>query len=111
MFVRFREAQRRLRLSLVETHRQDGQVRQEHVDTLSSLPLPSDVADRIEFWGRLHERLGRLSHRLNPEAQRKILGEVHARIPMVTPDEQRALQLENARTEERFWSDLHGMHA
>jgi hypothetical protein len=34
-----------------------------------------------------------------------------ARIPMVTADEQRALQLENAEADGRFWSSLHDMHA
>ena len=32
----------------------------------------------------------------------KIYGALHARIPMVTPDEQRAVQEENARDDERF---------
>jgi len=31
----------------------------------------------------------------------KVLGEVHARIPMVTADEQRALQMENAEADVR----------
>jgi hypothetical protein len=39
------------------------------------------------------------------------LAAVHARIPMVTMDEQRALQLENAEADERFWSSFHGMNA
>jgi hypothetical protein len=43
--------------------------------------------------------------------QGKILGEVHARIPMVTADEQRALQLENAETDAQFWSGIHDMNA
>lgn len=30
---------------------------------------------------------------------------------MVTLDEQRALQLENAKADEQFWSSLHDMHA
>jgi hypothetical protein len=37
--------------------------------------------------------------------------DIHARIPMVTLDEQRALQLRNAEADERFWTQLRDMHA
>jgi hypothetical protein len=30
---------------------------------------------------------------------------------MVTPDEQRALQRENFEADEKFWTDLHDLHA
>jgi hypothetical protein len=69
------------------------------------------VADRIAFWTRLHERLARLANRLDAEAQAKVLGAVHERIPMVTLAEQCALQLENANADLRFWNGLAGMHA
>lgn len=69
------------------------------------------MAERITFWQRLHERLAKLSNRIDATAQGKILGEVHARIPMVTADEQRALQLENAEADEKFWATMHDMHA
>jgi hypothetical protein len=42
--------------------------------------------------------------------QGKIRGDIHSRIPMVTPDEQRALQLENAEAHERFWTSLQNMN-
>jgi hypothetical protein len=35
---------------------------------------------------------------------------MHARIPMVTADEQRALQLENAESDERFWTHMYGLN-
>ena len=69
------------------------------------------MADRIAFWTRLHERLARLANRLDAEAQAKVLGAVHERIPMVTLAEQCALQLENANADLRFWNGLAGMHA
>jgi hypothetical protein len=47
---------------------------------------------------------------LNPETQARLLGSVHERIPMVTPDEQRTLQRENLETDEKFWTDLHDLH-
>ena len=111
MFVRFRETAYRLQLSLVETCRVNGKVKAEHVASLGSIATPQTVAGRVAFWARLHERLARLSNRLDGAAQGKVLGAVHARIPMVTPDEQRALQLENAKADAGQWDRLHGIHA
>jgi hypothetical protein len=42
--------------------------------------------------------------------QGKILGDIHARIPMATLDEIQAAKIEAAEADERFWSRLHGMH-
>jgi hypothetical protein len=98
MFVRFRETAYRLQLSLIETRRVDGKVRHEHVASLGSIETPPTVANRIAFWARLHERLARLSNRLDGETQGKVLGAVHARI-------------ENAKADAEQWSRLHGMHA
>jgi hypothetical protein len=111
MFVRFRQSKLRLQLSLVETRRSNGKVRHEHVAGLGAVPIPPSVADRIAFWTRLHERLARLANRLDAEAQAKVLGAVHERIPIVTLAEQHALQLENANADLRFWNGLAGMHA
>jgi hypothetical protein len=108
MFVRFRENGHRLCLSLIETRRADGKVRHEHIGSLGSLEMPQTMAGRIVFWQRLHERLARLSNRLSGEAHVKVLTAIHARIPMVTPDEQRTLQLENAKADAEFWEGLHG---
>jgi hypothetical protein len=58
----------------------------------------------------LHERLGMLSNRIDATTQGKILGEVHARIPMVTINELRALQLENAEADAKLWEDLRDMN-
>ncbi len=111
MFPRFRQTERRLQVSLVETRRVDGKVRHEHVASFGSVEWPPSVEDRIAFWQRLHKRFAKLSNRVDAVAQTKILGDIHARIPMVTLDEQRALQLENAKADEQFWSSLHDMHA
>jgi hypothetical protein len=97
MFVRFRQAGHKLQTSLIETRRVDGKVRHEHIASLGSIILPPSVADRITFWQRLHDRLAKLSNRVTAEDQGKVLGAVHAKVPMITADEQRALQLENAR--------------
>jgi hypothetical protein len=111
MFVRFRQTRSRLQCSLIETRRVDGKVRHEHIASLGAVPAAPSVADRIAFWAQLHQRLGRLSNRVDAETQGKVIGQIHARIPMVTPDEQRQLQKENAEADERFWSGLHDMHA
>lgn len=111
MFVRFRKRKSRLQVSLIETRRVDGKVRHEHIASFGSVPVPPEVADRIAFWQRLHERLARLSNRVDAAMQGKILGDVHARIAMVTADEQRALQLENAEADERFWASMQSISA
>jgi hypothetical protein len=87
MFVRFRETPYRLAMSLVETRRENGKVRHEHVASLGSIETPLSVAVRIEFWRGLHERLAQLSNRLDGETRSKVMGAVHARVPMVTSDE------------------------
>src|SRR5262245_62402918 len=95
-----------MQVSLVESRRTDGKVRHEHIAQLGSVPLEPTIAYRIKFWQRLHEKMARLSNRVGAEAQAKLLGDIHARIPMVTPDEQRELQRENAEADGKFWSWL-----
>jgi hypothetical protein len=97
MLVHFRETPYGLAMSLVETRRENGRVRHEHVARLGSIETPPSVASRIEFWRGLHERLAQVSSRLDAETRGKVLGAVHCRVPMVTPDEQRALQLESEK--------------
>ena len=87
MLVHFRETPYGLAMSLVETRRENGKVRHEHVASLGSIETPPSVAARIEFWHGLHERLAQLSHRLDAETRGKVMSAVHARVPMVTPDE------------------------
>jgi hypothetical protein len=110
MFIRFRETKTRLQLSLVETRRANGKVRHEHIASLGSIEIPPSVEARIAFWHRLHERLAKLGNRVDPTMQGKLLGDVHARIPMVTLDEQQAMKLENAEADERFWTGWRDMN-
>jgi hypothetical protein len=102
MFVRFRRAGSRLQVSLCESRRAAGMVRQEHVAALGSIAEPMTIAGRIAFWLELRPRLDRLSNRIG-DSQIKILDAVHARIPMVTVDEQRELQRQNAEADAKFW--------
>jgi hypothetical protein len=95
--------------SLVETRRLNGKVHHEHVASLGFVETPPSVPERIAFWLKLHDRLGKLSNRIDAATQGKVLGAVHARIAMVTADEQRALQLENAEADAQFWSNFRDM--
>ena len=108
--VRFRQTETRLQVSLVETRRVDGRVRHEHIASFGSVEWPLSVEGRMAFWQRVHERLATLANRVDPAAHAKALGEIYARVPMVTPDEQRALQLENAKADAIFWDSLADGH-
>jgi len=66
MLVHFRETPYGLAMSLVESRRENGKVRHEHLASLGSIETPLSGATRIEFWRRLHERLDQLSNRLTP---------------------------------------------
>jgi hypothetical protein len=105
MFVRFRRVAHRLQVDLETTRRVAGKVKAEHIATLGSVPLEPPVADRLAFWVQAHVRLDRLSNRIGPDMA-KIIGQLHECVPMVTPDEQRQLQLENARADEKFHIEL-----
>src|ERR1700739_4814626 len=111
MFVRFRQQSRRLQPSLMQTRRVAGKLGSEHVASLGSVDAEVSVRERLAFWAKLPERLARLGHRVGPDDHAKIYGALHARIPMVTPDEQRAIQQENARNDERFWDTLRDLNA
>jgi hypothetical protein len=115
MFPRFRRVeshlQARVQVSIAESRRVDGKVRPEHIAALGAVGDPATIADRVAFWGQLHQRLDKLSNRISGDDQAKIIGAIHARIPMVTIDEQRALQRDNAEADEKFWTCLQGMNA
>jgi hypothetical protein len=111
MFVRFRSTPNRLQVSLVETRRVDGKVRHQHVASIGSVPEPSSISDRLEFWAALHERLTRLSNRISAEDHHKLMAAIHERIPMAMTDEQRRLQRDNAEHDIALPSGLHDMNA
>jgi hypothetical protein len=92
MLARFRQTATGLQCSLVETRRIDGKVLHELVTNLGSVPKSPSVADRIAFWRRVYETLAELANRIDAETQGRIISSVHSRIPLVTPNEQRALR-------------------
>jgi hypothetical protein len=111
MFVRFRDTPRRLQVSLVATRRDGGRVRHDHLASLGSVPAVPSPDDRITFWTRLHQRLGALSNRIDPAQAGSILAAIHARIPMPTPLERQALQIERARADAQFWESVSAAYA
>jgi hypothetical protein len=111
MFVRFRRQARRLQVSLVQNRRVAGKVRAEHVGALGSVDADVSVRGRLAFWAKLPQRLAALGNRVGPDEHAKIYAALHARIPMVTPDEQRGVQEENASADERFWDMMQDMNA
>jgi hypothetical protein len=111
MFVRFRQTKTRLQASLVETTWNGGKVRSEHVASLGSVPLSLAPGDRITFWTKLHQRLDALSNRVDAGQRGSILAAIHARIPMPTQDDQRAVQLAYAREDARLWQSMAEMAA
>jgi hypothetical protein len=111
MFVRLRRQANRLQASLIETRRASGKVVAEHIGTLGSVDVAVSVRERLAFWAKLPERLARLANRVGPDDQAKVYAALHARIPMVTPDEQRTVQEENAEGDERFWDAMRDMNA
>jgi hypothetical protein len=93
MLVRFRQTSAGLQCSLVETHRIGGAVRYEQVANLGLVPASPSVADRLAFWRRVYETLAELASRIDADTQGKIISAVHSRIPIVIPNEQRALRI------------------
>src|ERR1700750_2209799 len=81
MRVPFRETPYGLAMSLVESRRENGKVRHEHLASLGSIETPPSGATRIEFWRRLHERLGELSNRLFAATRRQVNDAAHDRAP------------------------------
>jgi hypothetical protein len=111
MYVRFQQQGRRLQPSLMQARRIDGKPRSEHIASLGSVDADVSVRERLAFWAALPGRLARLGNRVSPDEHGKIYGALHARIPIVTPDEQRTVQEENAKDDERFWGGLRDMNA
>jgi hypothetical protein len=111
MFVRFRQKGRRLQPSLMQTRRVSGKICNEHIASLGSVGADVSVRERLAFWAKLPERLARLGNRVHPNEHGKIYGALHARIPMVTADEQRAVQEANAEGDERFWDAMRDIGA
>jgi hypothetical protein len=111
MYVRFRRQGNRLQASLVQGRRAAGKVHAEHIGALGSVDVEVSVRERVTFWAKVHGRLAALGNRVGAAEHPKIFDALHARIPMVTPDEQRAVQEESFKDDERFWDAMHDLNA
>ena len=111
MFVRFRQQGNRLQASLVQNRRAAGKVQAEHIGALGSVDAAVSIRERLAFWAKLSGRLASLGNRVGPDEHAKLYPAIHARIPMVTSDEQRAIQEENAKDEESFWGAMRDINA
>jgi hypothetical protein len=111
MFVRFRQQGRRFQASLMQTRRVSGKMQSEHIASLGSVDAEVSVRERLAFWAKLPERLARLANRVGHDDQAKVYAALHSRIPMVTVEEQRAVQEENAEGDERFWDAMRDIGA
>jgi hypothetical protein len=110
MFTRFRDTGNRLQVSLVKPRRVDGKVRQSHIAGLGSIALPMTVESRLAFWRKVEDRLAKLGNVLGDRAV-KIRGELFARIPIPSIDEQRGVQLANARAHVEISERMRDMYA
>jgi hypothetical protein len=112
VFVRFRSVRHRLVVDLVETRRETGKVRNEHIARLGSVALPEPITERerIRFWRELKERFrdlaSRLANRVGPDDRRKALAAIHARIAKPTEADEQAGRIETARDDVRFWEKV-----
>jgi hypothetical protein len=111
MFVRFRLQGNRLQTSLAQSRRAAGKVQTEHIGALGSVDAGVSVRSRLAFWAKLPQRLAALGNRIGPDEHPKIYAALHSRIPMVTAEEQRAVQEENFNDDERFWDAMRDLNA
>ena len=111
MFVRFRLQGNRLQASVVQSRRAAGKVHAEHIGALGSVDAEVSVRSRVAFWAKVHDRLAALGNRVGADEHPKILGALHSRIPMVTPDDIRAVQEESFKDDERFWGSMQDINA
>jgi hypothetical protein len=65
-----------------------------HVGALGSVDADLSVRERLAFWAKLPQRLDALGNRVAADQYPKLYAALHARIAIVTPDEQRAAQEE-----------------
>jgi hypothetical protein len=85
MFVRFGTVRSRLVVDLVETRREGGKVKSEHIARLGSVALPVEAKERVRFWQELKRRFrdiaARLANRVSSDDRRKALAAIHAAFP------------------------------
>src|SRR5689334_14108025 len=110
MFVRFRQVRARLNVSLVEAVRVGAKVRQSHLASLGSVPVPQSPSDRPRFWIKLDHRLAALGNRIDEETRETIIAAIHARIPMPTREDAEAAKNAGREANAALFSILRDKH-
>jgi hypothetical protein len=110
VFARFRQFHSRLNVSLVEATRIGARVYQSHIASLGSVATPPSPADRVRFWISMHQRLARLSNRLDDAAREAILAAVHARIAIPTAEDQEAARAAGREANAPLFAVLRDKH-
>ena len=95
----------------MQTRRVSGKIHSEHIASLGSVDVGASVRERFTFWAKLPERLARLANRVGSNDHAKIYAALYARVPMVTPEDQRSIQEENAKDDEWLWGAMREMGA
>jgi hypothetical protein len=98
------EKRHRLEVSIVETRREGGKVKQQHIASLGSI-TGNSLAARESFWLECEARLARLANRLGPETER-LRQAIAARIPPLTDADRDAMDAAAWDGLEGFWDDL-----
>jgi hypothetical protein len=87
----------------------DGEPRRRHVASIGSVAIEADeatsVRDRVQLWKALHLRIGALQ--LGHEVAGRLMGALHARIPMPTPEETGSVERWHAESDLTWWSGMH----
>jgi hypothetical protein len=91
----------RLDVSIVETRREGGNVRQKHIASIGSI-ADGTVEAREIFWRECEARLQRLSNRLGPDLDR-LRQAIAARIPPLTDADRVAMEAAAWNWLEGFW--------
>jgi hypothetical protein len=95
----------RLEVSIVETRRENGKVRQQHISSLGSYDLHGGLRERERFWIDCEDRLGRLANRIGPEMDR-LRQTIAARIPPLTDEDRAAMNAAAWDQLEGWWSGM-----
>jgi hypothetical protein len=106
MFIRFRQRRERLYISVVESHRVKGVVRQRNVSTLGVVAVGDTATARGLVWRELHEVVGRLG--VNGDDAARLMETLQSRVPYPTEVELGSDELRQAEHDAKFWDRIHG---
>jgi hypothetical protein len=120
MFIRFKQAQWRLKAYVVENTRRDGKVMQEivaHIGSIDSRALGlmpdenrerSSIAARIRFWEAVNPKLKLLANRAGgDDGVKRLRMAINARIPWPLQAERGRLDVLDAEAEAASWHRLY----